>query len=278
MQTPIVISHKDCWDGAAAAWAASIGFGCKAEYLFCAYGKNVPSLDYVAGREVYILDFSFPRETLIEMNKVAKSLVVLDHHHTSKQDLEGLDFCEFDMERSGCQMAWDYFFPGVARPKAIDYIGDRDIWKFQMPHSKEVAATLVGTEPTMEAVAAYNRLLDDSCFTETVARGQALLAFFERIYEVAAKRAFPVTMFGKEVLFCESAQILTSELGNYLAKKSPSNISCVYSVGPTGVTMSLRSVNDVDATPIAKAFGGGGHKAACGCKVSLDTFTKMISK
>lgn len=37
----------------------------------------------------------------------------------------------FDMDRSGAGLTWDYLHPGVSRPRIIDLIEDRDLWKFK---------------------------------------------------------------------------------------------------------------------------------------------------
>lgn len=58
----LIIHHFDA-DGFGAAYAAWTKFGDDAEYLSINYGDPVPD---VAGREVFILDFSFPREVLAE--------------------------------------------------------------------------------------------------------------------------------------------------------------------------------------------------------------------
>lgn len=273
----VVISHAGCWDGAAAAWVANRKFGYTAEYLFHAYGKPAPELERLAGKDVYILDFSFPRDVLVEIEKVAKSLLVLDHHATAEKDLEGMSCCTFDMNRSGCRMAWDHFFPGYKVPKVIEYIEDRDLWRWMMTESKAVHATLVGLSPTIDAIQEFSTQLEGARLLQTIETGKAYLSLFDRMFAKSMKKSFYVDILGHKVLFVSGGSVLGSELGNYVALRSNSYISCVYVVGQDGVSMSFRTVNGVDATPLAKHFGGGGHKAACGCKVGLQDFVNLIS-
>ena len=61
-------------------------------------------------RTVFIVDFSYPRTILEEMEESAESLVVIDHHKTAEEDLRGLDYCHFDMTHSGAYLAWEYLF------------------------------------------------------------------------------------------------------------------------------------------------------------------------
>jgi hypothetical protein len=37
----------------------------------------------------------------------------------------------FDMNRSGAGLAWDYFQPMTSRLRFIDYLEDRDLWRFR---------------------------------------------------------------------------------------------------------------------------------------------------
>ena len=75
---PLVIYHADCTDGFGAAFAAWLKLGDEAEYLPMHY--NADFCDPVGQREVYILDFSFPRETMHHLFATAKRVVWLDHH------------------------------------------------------------------------------------------------------------------------------------------------------------------------------------------------------
>src|SRR5262245_63096993 len=136
----LVLYHGQCLDGFAAAWVAFRRFGGTAEYHAVQFGDALPYP--IARRDVLILDFSCPREQLLEMKKQAATLLVLDHHLTAQQDLAGLDFAIFDLERSGATLTWDYFFPGEGRPWLVSYVEDKDLWRWKLPDSEEVSAAL----------------------------------------------------------------------------------------------------------------------------------------
>ncbi len=84
---PLVIYHADCTDGFGAAFAAWLKLGDDAEYLPMKYGDIDTHLDYT-GRDLYILDFSFPREAMEHMFANAKLVVWLDHHVGSRHIAE----------------------------------------------------------------------------------------------------------------------------------------------------------------------------------------------
>ena len=84
--TPLVIYHANCWDGFCAAWVARKALG-EIEPFPAYYGAKPPN---VAGREVYILDFSYKRPVMREILASARSVVVLDHHKTAEVELDGI--------------------------------------------------------------------------------------------------------------------------------------------------------------------------------------------
>lgn len=107
----IVLYHGNCFDGIASAWAAWKKFGDNAKYVPVTYPNDkLPVLLLDTDIEaVYIVDFSFKRDLLLALKERVNKLVVLDHHKTAEADLKRLDFCIFDMEKSGARLTWEYF-------------------------------------------------------------------------------------------------------------------------------------------------------------------------
>ena len=78
----LVIYHGGCRDGFGAAWAANVAFGGDADFYAGYYGQDPPDLAY--GKDVYIVDFTYPRRQLLVLAKVAASLTICDHHQTNQ--------------------------------------------------------------------------------------------------------------------------------------------------------------------------------------------------
>ncbi len=136
----LLITHKNCADGTGAALAVlkyceEVGY--RPEIFRAQYGCEVPD---VKGMNVLMVDFSFKREILEELNRDAKLLHVLDHHKTSEEDLKGLDYCHFDGTHSGAVLAWNYLYPEAEVPPLLQYIEDRDIWNWNLDMSREFSA------------------------------------------------------------------------------------------------------------------------------------------
>ena len=81
----VVIYHAPCPDGFAAAYAAWRKFGDNASYLPAGHGQNFDV--NLAGKVVYMLDFSLKRPQVEALFAQAKSFVILDHHKTAQEDL-----------------------------------------------------------------------------------------------------------------------------------------------------------------------------------------------
>lgn len=260
MKDIIVIFHANCSDGAGAAYAAWTKLGDAAEYIPAHYGNEPPD---VTGKEVYIVDFSYPREVLLDMQQKAKSLLVLDHHKTAEADLKGLDFAVFDMERSGCMIAWNYFRPYEYPPKSLVFIQDRDLWKFAFPETRDFCT---GLRATMNDF----RDIDWIGTDDAIILGAALNAEFDRDLDALEKRAHVFTVYaeGKEQfgLAVNAPAKYASELGNRLAAKSKvAGMVYSYDGGRNEWQYSLRSTDEgVDVSSIAKRHGGGGHRNAAG--------------
>jgi oligoribonuclease NrnB/cAMP/cGMP phosphodiesterase (DHH superfamily) len=135
MDKPLCIYHGNCLDGFTAAWVAHKYYKGEVDFHKGIYGDRAPD---VSGRDVIIVDFSYKRPVMEWIISKSKSLLVLDHHKSAEEDLKGLDGATenvkviFDMDRSGSGLTWDHFFPQRKRPLFLNYVEDRDLWRFKL--------------------------------------------------------------------------------------------------------------------------------------------------
>lgn len=262
---PLVIYHGGCRDGFCAAWVAHRKLG-DADFHAGYYGQPPPDVD---GRDVYVLDFSYPRILMDEMSRRARSLLVLDHHKTAEAAMVGASYAQFDMDRSGAGMAWDHFFPGQPRDVLVNYTEDRDLWRFALPHSKDVNAYLSTLEFSFDAWTRASTdvaqdIIEVADETRTLReRGRWIVAKTAQYVKEAAKNARRVTFAGRNVPLVNAPQVDISELLDSLAQGE------YFAVGwwqrADGVFQySLRSRGDFDVSALAKLHGGGGHRNAAG--------------
>lgn len=156
--TATIYYHANCLDGFGAAYAAWRKFGDRAVYRPTCYGQSWEVGD-VAGREVFILDFSFPVDELRAMARLARSVQLLDHHVTARRPWEqkmqegkdGLGHyidpelpltVTFNLGKSGARLAWEYLHPKEPLPLAIAHIEDQDLWRFEIPGTQRFCHAL----------------------------------------------------------------------------------------------------------------------------------------
>lgn len=158
---PLVIYHASCADGFGAAFAAWMKLGDKAEYAPMQYGEKLVGVDIadMNDRDVYILDFSFPREVIDGVFAAAKRVFWLDHHKTAFEMwcgsyTRGMRFSdhndpyiELNDNKSGALLAWEYFHPNAEAPMLIRHIDDYDRWQFKLDGTKEFIKALWSYAP-----------------------------------------------------------------------------------------------------------------------------------
>lgn len=287
---PLVIYHADCTDGFAAAFCAWLALGDSAEYLPCAYGDKSPDMmaEKVRNREVYILDFSFPRLVMDHIFQAATRVVWLDHHKTAFEmyagpfefdqistvvGQEANDHVLLDNTKSGAMLAWEYFHPDLAHPTFIELIDDRDRWVFQYPQSKAFHAGLASLKPWVFGQWESKLYPHDRTY-ELINTGEILLdSQHQQVLSMAKQaRKCNIELYSElySGLAC-NASLHISELGHELANRSGTFGLIWYLAADRKVKCSLRSNGDYDVSAVAKAFGGGGHKNAAGFETDTTT-------
>ncbi len=282
--TTYVLYHASCLDGLGAKYAAWTRFKDEATYISVQYGQPFPSdVKISKDSSIYILDFSYPRQVLLDIVDKVGGLLVLDHHKTAQADLADLPFATFNMNKSGAVLAWEYFNPGKPIPGILKYIQDGDLWKFTYPETEFVRAAfpLISREMVeFNEIATNPRALHDlieSGRTLCKARDQSLVSSVPSKVKVVSYRGFKAGVI--------NATHLVSELGNEICKNEELDVHLAIlffyvseNSGPGSWVLSFRSsaTSEVDVSLLAKDLGGGGHKNAAGAKVDLSFLTLLL--
>jgi uncharacterized protein len=258
-----VVYHGDCPDGFSGAYAAWKKFGDKAEYVGALDRFHVPS--EVRGKKtVYFIDWSYDLDSFREVQKHAK-VIVIDHHESREMEARAMDEYVFDIDHSAAPLAWSYFHPGKPVPTLFKYIEDRDIWKWKLPHAKEISAFLGLKNFDFKEWSRLVRDFEDGKKRKAMAaQGALLLKYEDKLIDIVASEARHVEFEGYKVL-AVNCPLFTSQLGNNLAIKHPP-FSIVWRQEGGLIRASLRSVGNFDVSKIAAKYGGGGHKHASGVR------------
>jgi oligoribonuclease NrnB/cAMP/cGMP phosphodiesterase (DHH superfamily) len=273
-QKNLVIYHANCTDGFGAAYAAWKKLGdANTEYLPAKYGDALPD---VTDRHVYIVDFSYPPEQMLEIASKCAALVILDHHKKAIELLEPVveqmtnmlgGFCTavLTTEHSGAILAWDYFHPTTATPILLRHIEDRDLWRFNMQGTRELVAALY-SYPMEFAVWDAIVASPSTLFLEGAALGRQ----GAQHVAAAATHARPMLIGGVAVPTVNAPHYMASELGHELSK-GLNTFAAVYIDYADCRKFSLRSdgATGQDVDIVARQYGGGGHRNAAGFTVPL---------
>lgn len=305
MTKTICIYHGNCADGFTAAWAVWKALGYyDVEFVPGVYGKAPPD---VSGADVIMVDFSYKRPVIEAMAQTCRTMLILDHHKTAEADLAGMPrpvystgweehLAEaagmvasdvgpgvprviFDMGRSGAQIAWDFFHVDrgyhagmpLARPRLVDYVGDRDLWKFELPRSREIAAWLFSQNyffPVWDALAA--ELQTENGFEMAVAEGAAIERKHHKdIHELLKVTRREMVIGGHRVPVANLPYTMASDAAGAMAETAP--FAACYFDRPDARVFSLRSRGEggFDVSTIAASYGGGGHRNAAGFQMPI---------
>lgn len=294
---PLCIYHHNCADGFGAAWAVWKALGADGVELVAGVHGNVPP--DMKWRDVVLVDFSYKREVMEQMSRSARSILVLDHHKSALDDLHSLAvpgrragtgrlepidwrhhldnaaqdemegapgqlYAIFDMQRSGAGMAWDFFHPRQPRPRLIDHIEDRDLWRFALPGTREIQAALFSFPYD---IATWDSLIVRGDIYVLRREGEAIERKHHKdVDELVAAFKRRMAIGGVEVWVANIPYTLTSDAGHLMADGEP--FAACYWDTTEGRVFSLRSrEGGADVAEIAKMYGGGGHKNASGFRL-----------
>ena len=282
MSTHLCIYHGNCLDGFGAAWAIWKKFP-DMEFYSAAYNGPVPD---VTGKHVVMVDFSYKRPVINDMAVKAKSVLILDHHKSAAEDLQGFPpppprypdpdyqgwlpdegvFVEFDMDRSGAIMAWDHFH-GQPTPKLMDYIQDRDLWRFELPDTKAVHMALTSFPYDFNI---WDELMLRTLPEQLAFEGKTLRRKFDkdRAEAIQATQRWAL-IAGHVVPVVNVPYNMGSDSCHDLLAKFPDVPFAAYYVDNAHCrTFGTRSEdNRADVAKIAEEFGGGGHRNASGFRL-----------
>lgn len=257
-----VLYHTNCRDGDGAALAAYLKLGEEnTTYIPVQYNRPMPEIEN--GSNVYILDFSYPKTILEELHQRSKSVLVLDHHKTAMNELQGLPYAKFDMNKSGAVLAWEHFHPGKDIPDLLLDIQDRDLWIKERPNVETTAAGLLLCRDFRD----YEKHLYNT--DALVSDGSSKLRYDQVELDSVIKKAV-IGKWGQYKVAAINTTQLISETGAQLYNNLDIDFAVMWFVTNRGkMVMSLRS-NKIDVSQIAAFYGGGGHPAASGCTMSMD--------
>lgn len=243
--------------------------------------------------KVYVVDFSYDRQTLDRIYEKVGFLKVLDHHATAEEQLKDAPYAFFDKTKSGALLAWEYFYPNSSPPLACLLVNDFDMWAWKYPdtgafeswlHFDRVKQNwmkwhLLSTEPDMmlhairtgKIIEQYN----ESVMQSITSSGSNL--GFGDVVEEADKSLPEGVKIGRYAVH-NGLGIIHSQLGSFICKKFEVDLSIGFRIKRSVVVFNLRSTSEELglAKKVAQRNGGGGHRCAASFTMPLKEGLEMV--
>ena len=302
-----IVYHSADLDGAASGAIAREYFEYTAGEAYTMhpynYGQEFPFEEFERGDKVYFLDVTYqPNEDMKEFEKKYGWEVYIIDHHKTVIDSDMLKYVTggvLDAALAGCELAWQYFYPGIKVPTHIRMLGRYDVWD-QSDRSKwfnkiipfQYGMKMHSTSPKFDDnwqmfwshlhnlwmvsqdrdnpksgryFALYNDFID-----ETIYKGKLLYRYQKEQNKFGLSvTAFDAELMGHKVLvantFIKNSQFFDAKWNE---EEYDFMLAYTYNGKYEEYGCSIYTTReDVDLSIIAKSFGGGGHKQAAGFAV-----------
>ncbi len=278
--SPLVLYHASCMDGIASAVCAHRALAGQAEFVAMAYDQSPPD---VAGRKVFILDFSFEPAVLQHMLNVAQSVTLLDHHESAWKSLKPHAFCcgegkklfHIEMGKCGARLTWEHFFPGQPLPALVRIVETHDLWTAARSSYKDALAYLEGLPKTLDA---WLPLLDatEELLLERGRQAQGMSDAVASLCRELERQAHPVTLGGVSGWAVNAPHELRNEMGNLLALRHGTFGLTWHVTADRKVKVSLRGGDNFEVLPLAEPFGAKGHPRAASLYLELSQLEALL--
>jgi hypothetical protein len=287
------------------------------------HGAPRPEVELVRDRDVDIL----PKPEIVTwVAAQAKTLTVIDHHASEKstilmlaemaktEEFQSQIRIRYAEDKSAAQLAWDYTYtvgltttriqigvtesPQGSRPLIIDYIADRDLYKFALPDSRAVSKALHtdrlarGFCQLIELVkwtASDFKLIAErgKCYLEVENRTIATIAKGARAAKVrAVNPADPAGVEREYGALVVNTPVMASDVGDYIMRELATpevDFAAMWSYAPDEdeLWVSLRTTRhsvplDQLSKQIVGAVRGGGHPRAAGLTIPGRDITRVF--
>lgn len=263
MKNVVILYHGECPDGFGGAWTAHKKFGDTAEYFGVSH--DVPPPAGLDGKEIYMIDFTYPVEIMKDIISRNKRVTAIDHHVTREESVKLTQDYSYAIDNSGSVLAWKYFFKDKPIPILLKHLEDRDLWKLVLPDTMAIVTYIDSYDYDFVV---WDKLIEDmedgQKRKEFIEKGVFMVNYQEELIKKIVEEGAKLVEFeGHDTYVVNAPHEFADRISQILYTKKPP-IAIRWSDNKDGVHVSLRSDGSVDVAKIAEKYGGGGHKASSG--------------
>lgn len=289
----LIIYHRVDWDGYTSG-AVALKAIPNADILGWNYGDPLP--DVSAYKTVVLVDLTISdKNDYTWMYENADKLIWIDHHSNAISKITNTNIRGVRQDGIGaCVLTWNYFFAGQELPPHVALIGTFDVfrkdgkfatwpnaWSYQLALNQYgPAATKKDADKRVKLALRYINEPPQITF-KRIKMGEDL----EEQRSQEEVKTFNNAQFVKHngITICkliadgQPAMLIKTNSDNHTA-----DLFVIRSVEPlqsgqTKYKISLRvpERSNVDASKIARQFGGNGHEKAAGCLMTAEEFENL---
>lgn len=260
---PLCIYKDKSVEGFACAWAIWRKFKNDFEFI---PGSPTTIISNCRNRDIIIVGFSYNETDIMNILNEANSVTLIDNNKTSFDIIKNYKLLGIvNCNKSACILAWDYFHNTVP-PMFMEYIQNREFWKFDLPYSKEVCAAITNYNLTFDNYDdLYETYIDD-----LVIEGQGILRKLNNDVENIIKYKKDVYFGDIKIPIVNCPYFYSNECSNFLADKYGVGAS-VYCVDNNFIFSLKSSANsDIDVYKIVQDYRGTGTKHSAEFRLTLE--------
>jgi oligoribonuclease NrnB/cAMP/cGMP phosphodiesterase (DHH superfamily) len=276
--TGLILHHSD-FDGYCSAAIAKLK-NPDYETISLDYGMDLEKVipwDKVKNGNVILVDYTLePFEYMIKLNNLAKDFTWIDHHHTSIVEANKLGLENVKGIRkngvAACQLSWEYYFPDEKMPDTVYLIACLDIFNLidDRIFAFNYGLESYETEPVKNFEIWKELLTSNNLFDKILSEGKAIERYVkQQDAEIAEKNCFLVDFEGFKFLALNTAKKRSLQFDAVKDKyEFDAFLTFKYANGMWNYSLYAGENQNIDLSVVAKKYGGGGHKVACGFHTS----------
>ena len=276
------VYYHDDLDGFTAAWVHG-RFNDGATYVPFRYGCEI---QFQPKEDLVFLDCKPDNALLQEMVDLDCTVKAIDHHVDFDPAPDEVVSVRHGKGVSGCMAAWLHYGSGESEedaPPIVRYVQDRDLWKWELPNSRQVNAVLSVKPKTFSTWSGLNGRFELKGSMGFCSEGQMVELTKLWVANETKVHMREFTILGHEALIV-NVPVLTAEVGELIYEGNPQVVFVGWGVigrdvDAPKIKIELRSAKEgPDVSLIAKHMGGGGHEQAAGFVMSIGDGFRFIEE
>jgi len=214
---------------------------------------------------VYMVDISASKEDMLELKRITKKFIWIDHHISKINELEGIEFDGLRKDgTAACILTWEYL-RNTNVPHSVKYLGRYDVWDL----NTDVLVFQYGMrqydcDPNKQEF--WESVFTDMGFVDSILQdGQILYDYIKTDNRVVSNSVCFITKFREYKVLAVNRSHISSLFFEEHPEVNDVDIMIPFSWDGKSWKLSMYTEkDDVDVSKICQEFGGGGHKKAAG--------------